>query len=288
MDNPLDRFLPEFEPGWMRPPLWRWRVASEYLANPRLSPTRETDDVIRGAAFFLRSRAGSRDPLPVWRDFPAYHLAHKIWGMASQFGGMRWQVEALMLAGFTDEQLARMLPMHSGRTVFELYRRLFFDIDDYRDNQFAVLANVFATSYARNYDDNDCDLTWKMLAYELREKFPQLLRGIMGGRMPKEISERLSELTKARLQYVQHHFVNSMRLQYNDQALQLLTSAGQFFSLNEAQVGQIHDQRLTSSCDKLLTSVHLVITDARAKLNAVEPLQADVDAEALVQRFCTK
>lgn len=289
MANPLDKFIPDIEPSWMRPPLWRWREASEYLANPREPVPAGSDNYVKSAAYFLRARLGQRG-VQLAREYPAFHLAHKLYGMASQFGGMRWQIEALMLAGFTDAQLAKLLPMKNelSTAVYRIYRKLFFDIDDYRDNQFAVLSNVFATSYGRNYDDSDVDLTWKMLAYELREEFPTMLRIMMGGRMTEQIQARIQEMTAARMLYAQHHFVNSMRMQYSEQALQLLNTAGQYWKLDERQVGQIRDQRLNSSCEKILMSVHLVITDSRMKMAAVEPLQTDVHVQALVDHFSTK
>jgi hypothetical protein len=287
MPNPLDKFIPEIEPAWMRPPLWRWLEASEFLANPLQPLMTASDETVRGAALFLRARAG-RKGQPLAREYPAYHLAYKMWGMASQFGGLRWQLEALMLAGFSDQQLAQMLPMHSATTVYRIYRKLYFDVDDYRENQFAVLSNIFAQSYSRNYDDVDNDLTWKMLAYELRERFPLALRGIMGAQMPEDIEARIQDMTRTRLLYAQHHLVNSMRLQYNEQTLSLLTTAGQYWKLDQKRVGEIQDQRLASTCEKLLGSINLVIVDGHAKLPAIESLRQDVDTRALVEHFCVK
>jgi hypothetical protein len=287
MANLLDKFIPEIEPAWMRPPLWRWLEASEFLADPHLSITRASDETVRGAAYLLRARAGKQGQ-PLARQYPAYHLAHKLFGLASQYGGMRWQIEALMLAGLTDQQLAKMLPMFAGETVFGIYRKLFFDIDEYRDNPFAVLSNIFAASYSRNYVNADVDLTWKMLAYELKGDFPQLLLSVAGGRLPESIRERLRELTEIRALYVQHHLTNTMRLEFNEETLALLDKAQQNWQLNPQQTRGIQDRRLTDTCERLLSSIQLVIIDSHAKLSAVERLQQDVDVKALTEHFSTK
>lgn len=287
MANPLDKFIPELEPAWMRPPLWRWLEASEFLVNPRAPITDATDEVVRGAAYYLRARQGQQG-VPVARHYPAYHLAYRLWGLSSNFGGMRWQVEAMMLAGLSDKWLAQHIPMFAGETVFRLYRQLYFDIESYRDNPFAVMSNIFAVSHSRHGSDFDVDLTWKMLAYELKEEFPLLLRGVMGGQMPDNIKKRLQELTNTRAIYARHHMVANMGLEFNEQALALLGPAKENFYLNDATVNEIKDQRLASTCESLLKSINLVVLDSEKRLSAIERLQEDVDMKALAEHFTVK
>jgi hypothetical protein len=287
MANPLDKFIPELEPAWMRPPLWRWLEASEFLVNPRAPVTDATDEVVRGAAYYLRARQGQQG-VPVARHYPAYHLAYRLWGLSSNFGGMRWQVEAMMLAGLSDKWLAQHIPMFAGETVFRLYRQLYFDIESYRDNPFAVMSNIFAVSHSRHGSDFDVDLTWKMLAYELKDEFPLLLRGVMGGQMPDNIKKRLQELTNVRAIYARHHMVANMGLEFNEQALALLGPAKENFYLNDATVDGIKDQRLASTCESLLKSINLVVLDSEKRLSAIERLQEDVDMKALAEHFTVK
>lgn len=270
--------LDDLKPSWLKPPLWRWQQAHEYLADPgkKIPLDRRDPYLVRAARFF--KEVGTKRPNRILqlRKYPAMLNAWHIYAAQSMFGGARWQVEALILSGATDEDLNRHFPTKGKEDTFKYYRKLFFDVEDYMNNPSAMLASVFSASLERNRELSDCDATWKMMAHHLGyEEFCRFLSHYCGGSTPSGFLSYLREFRQTRMEYYTHHCVTDMRLAFREKAVTLLETGARYYQIDRQQVDDFNDQSMVSSMQGMLTEVRRKIEEAprRQQLqSALEPV----------------
>jgi hypothetical protein len=164
-----DDFLVEdMHEVWERPPMWRFHIAQRGMLNPNSKiPYQFKDEYITQITQCLdtlRKRHTGR--INKIRRYNKVYTAHRIWNDANLMGGIRWHVEALILAGATNEELHELFPYKGGPEVFEYYRRIFFDIDTYLGQDALILRNILGVSYENHSMATKSDLLWKRIALE--------------------------------------------------------------------------------------------------------------------------
>lgn len=151
-----------------RPPMWRFHIAQRAMLDPKSKiPHQFKDEYITHITYCLealRKRHGGR--INKIRRYDKAYTAHRIWNDSNALGGIRWNVEALILAGATNEELHELFPYKGGPVVFEYYRKLFFDIESYADTDSLLLRNILSVAYESHSMMTKSDLLWKRIALE--------------------------------------------------------------------------------------------------------------------------
>lgn len=153
-------------PSWSKSPAWRWDIVTSFVANPTKLLRRYKADctIIKGVNFY-RSRYIDRASPEKWRKkFPAISTAVDIY-LQNQAEGIRWALEALLMAPLTDKEIVNYLKLNISIEAIQYYRLLFFDIAEYRESPIAILSNVLAISKLNIKDKVASDLLWKWFVY---------------------------------------------------------------------------------------------------------------------------
>lgn len=152
-----------------RAPHWRWLRAVQIDAGGRRASRKldggEGFSWIRRASRLKRhyDKAGNRHEAIyalLERD-PDLFWAHNIW--IEDRAPTRWAIEARVLAGQTDEQIA-----HKAATTTEVisaYINVFFDVRHLLDRDDYILNVVLSDAVTRGVQERHYDLLWKMLGY---------------------------------------------------------------------------------------------------------------------------
>jgi hypothetical protein len=153
-----------------RAPNWRWLRAVQIDAGGKRA-TRVLDGA-EGFAWIRRlvrlkrhyERANrSQDAVYalMLRDHDLF-WAHSMW--VDEKAPTRWGIEARVLAGETDEEIAAKLGTEPG--VITAYVNAFFDVREKLNNSDYVINVVMADAVTRGLQERHYDLLWKMLAYQ--------------------------------------------------------------------------------------------------------------------------
>jgi hypothetical protein len=152
-----------------RAPHWRWLRAVE-VDSGGARPSRAIDgpdgfEWIRRAVRLKRhfERAGGRAErlyALMLRDNDLF-WAHSLW--VEEKAPTRWAIEARVLAGETDEEIARKTGTDPG--VITAYVSTFFDVRDKLANQDYVVNVIMANAVTRGLQERQYDLLWKMMGF---------------------------------------------------------------------------------------------------------------------------
>lgn len=154
----------------MRAPHWRWlRAVQVDAGGAKASRNRDGEGGfawIRRAVRLKRhyERAGNR-PEPLYalmfRDKDLF-WAHSIW--LEEKKPTRWGIEARVLAGETDEEIAAKIGTEP--EVIAAYVNVFFDVRDKLHNLDYVQNVIMADAVTRGLQERHYDLLWKLLGYK--------------------------------------------------------------------------------------------------------------------------
>lgn len=153
-----------------RSPNWRWlRAVQIDTGGPRASKALDGAD---GFAWIRRAtRLKRRHALAANRPHEIYSLvrtdkdlfwAHSIW--ADDKAPTRWAIEARILAGETDADIARKVGCEPG--VIDAYAAVFFDVREKLAHQEYIVNVVMADAVTRGLTERQYDLLWKMFGYK--------------------------------------------------------------------------------------------------------------------------
>lgn len=152
-----------------RAPSWRWLRAME-IDGGGFKATRALDGAdgfrwIRRALRFKRrfDSAGNQNAAIyalVLADRPMF-WAHSIW--ADEKSPVRWAIEARVLAGESDEEIADKLGTKPD--VIDVYVNTFFDVREKLRHMDYILTVVLSEAVTRGLQERHYDLLWKMLGY---------------------------------------------------------------------------------------------------------------------------
>jgi hypothetical protein len=172
---------PAFRDNPCRAPHWKWLRAQEIDGEgPRATRALDGEDGftwIRRASRLKRhyERAGNRRAALyalILRDKELF-WAHSIW--LADKNPVRWGIEARVLAGETDEEIAAKIGTDPG--VISAYVKTFFDVRDRLQNLDYVQNVIMADAVTRGLQERHYDLLWKLLAYK---GGPHVLDAVIG------------------------------------------------------------------------------------------------------------
>jgi hypothetical protein len=152
-----------------RAPHWRWlRAVQIDGGGPRASRSADGEEGftwVRRAVRLKRhfEQAGNRhDALYalMHRDRELF-WAHSMW--ADERAPTRWGIEARVLAGETDAEIADKLGTDAG--IINAYVNVFFDVREKIRHVDYIVNVVMADAVTRGLQERQYDLLWKMLGY---------------------------------------------------------------------------------------------------------------------------
>lgn len=161
---------PAFRDNPCRAPHWKWLRAQEIDGGGhRASRTIDGSDGfawIRRAVRLKRhyERASNRHAALhalILRDKDLF-WAHSIW--LAEKNPTRWGIEARVLAGESDEEIAAKIGADSD--VIAAYVSTFFDVRDKLQNLDYVQNVIMADAVSRGLQERHYDLLWKLLGYK--------------------------------------------------------------------------------------------------------------------------
>lgn len=153
----------------LRAPNWRWlRAVQIDGGGPRASRAVDGPD---GFAWIRRaSRLKRRYELAGNRPDQLYRLvqydrdmfwAHSMW--LDDRAPTRWSIEARILAGETDEEIAAKLG--TSPAVIAAYEAVFFDVRSMLMNKDYITTVVMSDAVVRGLSERQYDLLWKLFGY---------------------------------------------------------------------------------------------------------------------------
>lgn len=159
-----------FKDSPRRAPHWRWlRAAQIDAGGPKATKNLDGPDGcvwIRRASRMKRrwEKAGNRPDATyaaLLRDRDMF-WAHSIW--AEEKNPTRWAIEARVLAGESDAQIAHKLG--TTEEVVAAYINVFFDVREKMQHMDYVLHVILSDAVTRGLQERHYDLLWKMLGYQ--------------------------------------------------------------------------------------------------------------------------
>lgn len=198
---------PEWRYHWMRPPNWRWCEILRYRDLAARVPIERifvmcTDPVLRDFLMYVMQRPQFSYSLE--REFPqispwwgAYDEALSIFHQNNHVAGMRWQLEAMLMAKdatYEDINIEMGGFFKHGAQTVQAFAEIFFDVKQHLNNPHRLLNSIYAERRRNGRQPDDCDLTWKLIAYRFGiEKFSQFLGSYSGDPLDVEISTWLRQ-----------------------------------------------------------------------------------------------
>lgn len=239
--------LPESRHNPTRVPHWKWlRAISVDAGGPKASKTLDGADGFKWIRRALRLKrhhaaAGNRPEVlyNLARLDPAIFWAHSIWAEDKQ--PTRWEIEARILAGETDEEIAKKVGCEP--EVITAYEAVFFNVREKLNNTAYVVNVVMADSVTKGITERQYDLLWKMFGY----------RG--GPHVLDAMTSRFSAIDKPQKpedvsQFFQESAINSMRHKAAVAALTVPINSHTQLALLDAYVKYVEIERTTENATK--------------------------------------
>jgi len=146
-------------------PRWRWLRAGYLLAHSR-QPLRRDDEATRAAWLFRRELGrchAEADGGRLARLFPAVAEAHSLYSAADSL--KRWEVEARLLGGETDDTIAArcgLTPAGVGA-----YHHIYFEVRPHRAADSYIVNTVMGSKVHHGLAPDDHELLLKLFGYGL-------------------------------------------------------------------------------------------------------------------------
>jgi hypothetical protein len=181
----------------LRPPDWRWRRATQPPRKRRRRGPRDDDWVGRCRRFQAKlEKAGGDVHQARWarahKDVLAAYLLRQ--GETRR----RWEVEARVLAGQTDEEIGDRVGVDG--TVIQAYEAMFFAVRTRLKCCDWVMACVIGPKLWEGFDVGDVETVWKVVAYQCGPVvFDALIENVREDGRPSadpELAEQLKLLVR--------------------------------------------------------------------------------------------
>jgi len=235
-----------------RAPNWRWlRAVQIDTGGPRAS---KTLDGPAGFTWIRRaSRLKRRHALVANRPNDLYSLvrmdkdlfwAHSIW--ADEKAPTRWAIEARILAGETDEEIAKKVGCDPG--VVSAYEAVFFDVREKLAHQEYVVNVVMADAVTRGLTERQYDLLWKMFGYKGGGY-------VLDAMISKFTDIRRPEKAEDVSAFFQESAINSMRHKAAVAAFTVPINTHTQLLLLDAYVKYVEIERTTENASKANTNI---------------------------------
>jgi hypothetical protein len=152
-----------------REPNWRW-LRSQHIAHGGPTATVRRDGaasttlILRAARFYKALQGCAEDEQSLMKlawQMPALFWAHYLYDQPHN--PARWAVEAHILAGESDLEIARRIGC--GVEIVEIYESLYFNVRDKLNRSDYIFTVVLKDAVLRGLQEREKDLLWKLVAY---------------------------------------------------------------------------------------------------------------------------
>ena len=212
----------------MRPPMWRW---SRIVSTGPDGPVKGEDQWIgRGWRFDRDYRKGASGT-ELDRKYPGCRAALEAFS-DSRPGGWKWMLEALLMSSSSDRDLADLIGDRKAGKAVTAYRKLFFDIDEYRDSPMAVSVNVLASAGNRAGVMGTSDYVWKLFSYTwgAEEFMNAVCRGPETGSMTDKQQKWMAAAIRQENMFRAMNAVEELKAGWSEQAAMTLDSTRHLWS----------------------------------------------------------
>lgn len=231
----------------LRAPNWRWLRAVEIDGGgPKPSKTLDGSDGFEWIRRILRLKR--RHAMSVNNPAALYALArldkdmfwaHSIW--SDEKAPTRWAIEAYILAGASDEDIAKKVGCDTG--VISAYASAFFDVREKLHNVNYIVNVVMGDAVSRGLSERQYDLLWKLFGYQGGVHVLDAIIGKFTNIHKPRNAEEVSE-------FFQNSAINSMRHKAAVAALTVPINTHTQLPLLEAYVKYVEIERTTENTEK--------------------------------------
>jgi len=151
-----------------RVPDWRWLRAQDIAhggppATVRRDGTTSTTLIRKATQFYKAWKRCDSDErqMKLAERAPIVFWAHYLYAQPDH--PLRWSVEARILAGETDREIARRIGC--GEEIIQLYEALFFNVREKLNCTDYIFNVVLKDAVLRGLHEREKDLLWKLMAY---------------------------------------------------------------------------------------------------------------------------
>jgi len=242
-----------------------------FLADPSTPLKSVSKDrfLFTGAKFYRDRKKVDKQYTYYKSKFPYITPAFEIY-THNRMDGWRWFIEALLMTPLTDAEIVDALKIKCSPEVIKAYRKLFFDIDAFRESPAAVTANILSTSRAAAMDFNNCDYTWKIFAYTWGAEAFLDQFSCNKQKINKKYKTWFKDLTNDRLTVHSFQITSDLRLMYNNQAMDVLRLAREYWTIPSESMEKGENIAKQDFVDSILGHVDMCLMSASEKLGSVE------------------
>jgi len=244
--------LQAFRDNPRRAPNWRWLRAVQ-VDTGGLRPSKAIDGPTGFAWIRRASRLKRRHALVANKPNELYALvrtdkelfwAHSIW--ADDKAPTRWAIEARILAGETDAEIAQKLGCEP--EVVAAYEAVFFDVREKLPHQEYIVNVVMAEAVTRGLTERQYDLLWKMFGYK---GGPHVLDAMISKFTEIKRPEKADDVSS----FFQESAINSMRHKAAVAAFTVPINTHTQLMLLDAYVKYVEIERTTENASKANTNI---------------------------------
>lgn len=243
-----------------------------YLADPSkpLTHVRHDEKLYNGAKFYRdRKRLIKCNPLLLKQRYPEYMQAYNIF-YHSHYGGWRWYIEALLMAGCSNEEIRELLKINIPVEVLDIYRKVFFDVEPYLQSEAAVYANILSISRLNIKPKTDCDYTWKIFAYTWGAE-PFLKCFANSSPSTNEPYARwFRDMAKANLTVSAFQYSADLKKSYNMETLEILRIAKDYWTISDGDMAKAEKMAEVDLVTSLTNHVDMCLLKASSTGRNVE------------------
>ncbi len=192
----------------------------------------------RGWRFDRDYRKNFKNP-ELDRKYPGCRAALEVFS-DSRPGGWKWMMEALLMSSDTDRQLADLIGDRKAEKAVQAYRKLFFDIDDYRDSPMAVSVNVLASAGNRAGVMGTSDYVWKLFSYTwgAEEFMSAVCKGPETGAMTDRQQKWMADAVRQENMFRAMNAVEELKTGWSESAAMTLDSTRHLWSRQNESGGE--------------------------------------------------
>lgn len=255
------------KPFWLRPPCWRWNIILAFQADPSLDPLLvQQDDYLYEGILYYRSKKISVNlgSTAYISKYPELAYVHDIFN-CGRYGSWRWIIEALITAGLDNRAIVTLLNVPITEQAIQIYRKLFFDVEDYLHSGPAVESNILSTSRLSMQGRLDCDYTWKLFGYIWGG--PAFIDNFMSKRMSPDakVLKWFKDLARERLTINAFQASSELRYSYNIEGLEILKTAKEYWAITEDDMQQGEDLAANSFISSMASHIDMCLLRAADK-----------------------
>jgi len=231
------------KPNYLRAPCWRWNIALRCLVEGilpeeviRRSMAAKDEWLLEACRFYE-----SREDLVHYNGrlqikYPVMHEAFMLFHDSRPTGGYKWLIEAMLMTDASDKDIANTFNPLYGAATIEMFRKVYFDIEHYKDNAAAIFCTILATALHTTHTVTDCDFTWKAFAYVRGfDAINDLIKFRGGADLSDDYVKFMREISTKRRYYNEYHQTASLRASFSQPAMALFDQADRLWNMEQAR-----------------------------------------------------